>query len=107
MYNPASFVQVVYSLHYLLENLSDDGFVVHEAAHGEDSLQVSEGAVLKDEKGEATIVIGGVLTRQAFICWLLHFMAIEGWLFIFGYCPRLNACLDTGQLLFRMVLASC
>jgi hypothetical protein len=63
-------------------------------------------AVLKDKEGEGPIV-GGVLTWQTFIRWLLHFMAIGGWLFIFGYCPRLNACLDTGQLLIRLDLASC
>lgn len=34
-------------------------------------------------------------------------MTMKGWLFIFGYCLRLNACLDTGQLLIRLVLASC
>jgi hypothetical protein len=62
--------------------------------------------MLKDEEGEATIVCG-VLNRQAFIRWLLHFMPNRGWLFIFGYCPRLNACLDTGHLLFRYALASC
>lgn len=52
MNNPASFVQIVYSLDYLLEDLPNDVFVVHEAAHGEDSLQVSQVAVLKDEEGE-------------------------------------------------------
>lgn len=52
MDNPASFVQVVYSLDYLLEDLPNDGFVVHEAAHGEDPLQVSPVAVLEDEEGE-------------------------------------------------------
>lgn len=61
MCDSASFVQVVHTLDYLLEDLSDNRFFVHEAAHGEGSQQVSELAVLKDEEGEATIV-GGVLT---------------------------------------------
>ena len=53
---PASFVQVVYSLDYLLEDLPNHGFVVHEAAQREYSLQVSQVAMLKDEEGDVRIV---------------------------------------------------
>ena len=103
---PASFVQVVYSLDYLLEDLPNHGFVVHEAAQREYSLQVSQVAMLKDEEGDVRIV-GVDMIWEASIRGLLHFMSIRGCLFIFGYCPRLNTCLDTGRSHFRLVLASC